>query len=135
MSQTSQQRANLCQGKAIIDGHMVYGALWHAGVERLTRILHDSDAIALLDCEQTRGAIVECARQHDASDARTIGIGERAKERINSGSMAILPGTTCHTNMALLYQEMVVRGSDVDMPIDDFCSIFGMQDGQGTDAI
>jgi len=61
LNQAYQHGTDLGERKAIIDFHVVQGALRHAGRIGIRRILHDRDAVLLLDRGQAGRAVVQGA--------------------------------------------------------------------------
>src|SRR5438105_7401111 len=101
---------------------------------RVRRILHDCDSAALLDRQQTRGAVIEISRQDDADDLWP-GVRRRtSKERINCRPMTVFARTAHDANHSIasvaMDEEMMVRRCDIDHAGLIRLPILGMLRGQ-----
>src|SRR5947208_500424 len=61
----------------------------HRRMLRVVRVLHDGDAAEAFDRDQSCGAVVERAAQHDADRAAAIDVRRTAEQRIDRGTMSI----------------------------------------------
>lgn len=68
---SGELRTDLGERQAEIHMGIFKSAQWHAGRNRLFRILHDRRAAAELDCLQSRRAVVEITGEHHADQARS----------------------------------------------------------------
>src|SRR5205085_5082539 len=74
----------------VIDFDMTDGAERHAWIGGVLRILHDGDAAAALDGQQSGCAVVERSGEDNADGVRTVREGGAAEQRIDRRAMAVL---------------------------------------------
>lgn len=92
------------------------GPLRHGRSDRLRRVLHDRDAAALLDRQQTRRTVLQLPGQHDADDAWAVGGGGGSEQRVDGGPAEILLVAMGQPDAAALHRHVQVGRGDIDMP-------------------
>jgi len=111
-----EERSHFSQRDAEIDVRVVECARRHAGIRRISRVLHDGHPAAPLDGDQVSRAVVEHARQDAADDTGTVRDGGRAKERVNGRPLAVFARSFGDTYVALLDQDVMIRRRNIDTP-------------------
>ena len=94
----------------MIHVHIAQGTLWHAGVQSFKGILHNGDATATFDGEESCRSVIQSPRQDDANHPLAISARRAPEKRIDGRSMTILPGPAREGDLAIVEEQVPVRG-------------------------
>src|SRR5262249_6543023 len=78
------------------------------------RVLDDRQPPRALDRDETRHAVIERARQHDANDPRPKRQRGAAKQRVNGGAEVVFPRAIDDARAPLREQQMAIWWRDGD---------------------
>ena len=110
----SQERPDLRQLGDVIGLDVVERAARHVGAEGVLRILNHGGAAALLDRQQTAGAVVERTGEDGADGPRAVVVGGGAEKWVDGRTVAVLFGAADEPQPPRLDQHVVVGRGDVD---------------------
>jgi hypothetical protein len=91
----------------------------------VVRLLNHGDAPALLNGPQACRPIIQTAGEQDPHHAGAIGHGRGAKQGINGGPKAVFGGTASHAEAIRGQEQMVIRGSHIDMAAPQWLAVDG----------
>src|SRR5215211_2247191 len=107
----------------MVDLNMLERVARHAGVQRVRRVLDNSNATARLDRQQSGGPVVQGARQDHPDHPGRVLTGGAAEQRVDGRPVAVLPRPAGKVHVAGPQQDMAIGRGDVDLPGLDWLAV------------
>ena len=124
--QLNQLFGDVTPGQNVVGSRVLDCSSRHLADQRRCRVFDDRDAPSSPNREQTRRTIVQVSAEQKSYQIWPEGSSRSSKQRIDSGTMPILPRTTFHSDFPRLERQMTIRRGNIDFARDDFVAIFGM---------
>jgi hypothetical protein len=112
--QPGQQLRQLRRRHTMVHHHVTEGALGHARVHRVVRVLDDGQSAPLFDGHQSRRPVVQHPGQDDPDHLLAVAAGRGAEQGVGRRAVAVLAGPAGHPHVPRLDQQVVVRRGHVN---------------------
>lgn len=106
------------------------GVFWHAALQSLVGILYHSHTAAFGDVDKARGAVLEQSGQHHTHHPITIHGRRRAKQGVDTGTVAPFLRRGQHAHDIFFDGQLVVGDGDVHPAMLELLPIDGIGDRQ-----
>jgi hypothetical protein len=130
MGDPVDDRRDLGDAQAIIRLQDAQSGLGHSGRPGFDRVLHNGEAAAALDGNETRRAIAAVAREQNAENSRPKALGGRSEQNIHRGTMHVFFRPAYQPDAPVLNQHVEVGRGDVNAPVLRYLIIAGMFGGE-----
>jgi hypothetical protein len=124
--QVGQELGHFGNRKHVVHCHIIDGTLGHTRIQRGIETLDQCQAAVLLNSEQSCGAVVQIAREHDSNHSGAELMGGRPEERIDCGSMAILFGPPAKTKVPVAQMKVEVGKGHINSARLDRLTVSGV---------